>query len=155
VVTVQPAWGDATTAIVLDGARIAPGAPVVLVEPPSRRAWPGSSASSATATPPSAIEVEDVPAARERYAQVTVTLDIEHTYKLDLEIELYPPRGEPLQVFDGSGGGDNDVRGAFPLDLRRARRSPAPGAWWSPTRARLDTGTLDRVEAGASATASA
>jgi hypothetical protein len=142
VVTVQPAWGDATTAIVLDGARIAPGAPVVLVEPPEPAALAGIERIEGHGYAASAIEVPDVPAARERYAQVTVTLDLEHTYRSDLEIELYPPRGEPLQVFGGGGGGDNDVRGAFPLTL--APGTPIAGTWRLVVSdgARLDTGTL-------------
>lgn len=142
IVTLTPGWGDATTHVTLDGARIAPGAPVVLtppVEPPWLAAIDHDSAASYAA---SELVIADGPAARERYGAVTLTLDVEHTYKSDLRIALYPPQGDPLEVFGGDGGADNDVRGTYALTL--APGTPIAGTWRLvlSDHARLDTGTL-------------
>ncbi|MBK9033957.1 MAG: proprotein convertase P-domain-containing protein [Myxococcales bacterium] len=142
VFTVRPGWGDATTAVKIDGARKAPGAPIVLampVEPAWLAAIPHDDNASYVS---SVVEIADAPAARKAFTKATLTLDLEHTYKGDLRIDLYTPAGEAVEVFDGSGGGTNDVRGAFPVDL--PAKTTGVGTWRLVVsdHAALDAGTL-------------
>jgi hypothetical protein len=130
VFTIRPGWGNAMTAIKIDGARKAPGAPIVLARP-TEPAWLAAiSHTSGASYVASVVEVEDTAPARRAFAKATVTLDIEHTYRSDLRVALITPKGDEVEVFDGSGGSDNDVRGAFPVDpgQDRGRRR---GGWWS------------------------
>ncbi len=143
VFTITPGWGDATTAIQVDGARVAPEAPLVLAAPvaPPWLAAIDHDPSASYAT--SAIAIEDTPEHRRGYATAKVTIDLEHTYRSDVRIALYPPgERDPLAVFDGSGGGDNDVRGTF--DVALPRRLSAVGTWRLviSDHAALDAGTL-------------
>jgi subtilisin-like proprotein convertase family protein len=142
VFTIRPGWGDATTAVKIDGARKAPGAPIVLARP-TEPAWLAAiSHTSSASYVSSVVEVEDAPAARRTFATATVTLDIEHTYKSDLRVALVTPKGDEVEVFDGSGGSDNDVRGAFTVEL--PPDTPAIGTWRLVVsdHAALDAGTL-------------
>lgn len=142
VFTIRPGWGNATTAIKIDGARKAPGAPIVLARP-TEPAWLAAiSHTSSASYVSSVVEVEDAPAARRTFATATVTLDIEHTYKSDLRVALVTPKGDEVEVFDGSGGSDNDVRGAFTVDL--PAKTAGVGAWRLVVsdHAALDAGTL-------------
>ena len=142
VFTIRPGWGNAMTAIKIDGARKAPGAPIVLARP-TEPAWLAAiSHSSGASYVASVVEVEDTAPARRSFAKATVTLDIEHTYKGDLRVALVTPKGDEVDVFDGSGGGDNDVRGAFTVDL--PARTAGVGVWRLVVsdHAALDAGTL-------------
>lgn len=143
VVTIHPAWGDATTRIVVDGARVVDRAPVVLAMPvvPDWLAAidPDPSASYASST----ITMPDVAATRGTFAAATVTLDIDHTYKSDLRVDLMTPAGTVVPVFDGSGGSANDVRGTFAVALPAGTK--ATGTWRLivSDHAARDTGTVD------------
>lgn len=85
----------------------------------------------------------DTAAARRPVTAATVTLDIRHTYRSDLRVDLVTPRGARVEVFQGGGGGDNDVRGAFAVELPAG--TPAAGAWRLVVsdHAALDVGTID------------
>lgn len=142
VLTVTPGWGDATTAVKIDGARKAPGAAIVLARP-TEPAWLAAIDHEASASyVASTLEIADEPRARKKFTAAKVTIDLEHTYKGDLRIDLYPPNGEGISVFDGSGGGDNDVRGVFPLELPPG--TPTIGTWRLVVsdHAAADAGTL-------------
>lgn len=143
VVTVTPRWGDATTAIVVDGVRVTPGAPVVLAAA-SRPDWYDAvEASDRAGYVASDLIVPDTAAARRPVTAATVTLDIRHTYRSDLRVDLLTPRGARVEVFQGGGGGDNDVRGTFAVKLPAG--TPAAGAWRLVVsdHAALDVGTID------------
>ncbi len=142
VFTIRPGWGNAMTAIKIDGARKAPGAPIVLARP-TEPAWLAAiSHTSGASYVASVVEVEDTAPARRAFAEATVTLDIEHTYRSDLRVALITPKGDEVEVFDGSGGSDNDVRGAFTVDL--PAKTAGVGAWRLVVsdHAALDAGTL-------------
>lgn len=144
VVTVHPSWGDARTAVIVDGKRVARDTPVVLL-PPIRHAWEDQ-----LDVDPSASYVAstlEVPAeARTKRTFTTATLDLElaHTFKGDLRVELLTPRGERVAVHEQSGGGDNDLRGKRTIALPAGTQ--AAGTWRLVVsdHAALDTGTLDR-----------
>lgn len=143
VLTLRPAWGDATTLVEVDGVRMAPDAPLVL-SPPVEPAWLAAipheeSASYAS----SVIEVPAGGATAGGFTTARVSLDLEHTYKSDLRVALYTPAGERVEVFDGSGGDANDVRGSF--DLKLPPRTTGAGTWRLVVsdHAALDAGTLN------------
>ena len=170
VFDIKPGWGDATTMIKVDGVRSAIDAPIVLAPPtlpPWLEAIPHESDASYVS---SIIEVADTAPARATFKTAKLTLDIEHTYKSDLRIALYPPGGDAIDVFDGSGGstnvsqsarfppgpgpvdgaagvgasapGENDVRGTF--DVALPADTKVIGTWRLVVsdHAALDAGTL-------------
>lgn len=143
VFRIKPGWGDATTRIEIDGRRVATDAPLVLakpVEPGWLAAIPHDSSASYVS---SVITVEDSDKAKAKLRTAKVTLDLEHTYKSDLRVELYPPGAtEPLDVFDGQGGGDNDVRGTFDVALPAGTKLAGDWRLVMSDHAALDAGTL-------------
>jgi len=144
VVTVHPAWGDGRTAILIDGKRVARDTPIVLL-PPVRQPWEDLVEASASASyVSSTIDIAPEVRTQQTYATATVTLELPHTYKSDLRVDLLTPSGERIAVHEGSGGGTNDLRGAFPVKL--PAKTQAAGTWRLVVsdHAALDTGTLDR-----------
>jgi subtilisin-like proprotein convertase family protein len=144
VVTVHPAWGDGRTAILIDGKRVGRGTPIVLL-PPVRQPWEDQVDASPDASyVSSTIEIAPESRTEQTYATATVTLELPHTYKSDLRVDLLTPNGERIAVHEGAGGGANDLRGAFPVKL--PARTQAAGTWRLVVsdHAALDTGTLDR-----------
>lgn len=155
VVTVAPAWGDATTKVVVDGMRVTPGMPVVLhsaARPPWADAVEMASDASYVA---SAVVVPATAAAKKTYGEAKVTLAIAHTYRSDLRVDLITPKGARIVVHDGKGGGENDVKGTFLVKLPAG--TAGAGAWRLVVsdHAALDVGTVDAwaLELGAGAAA--
>ena len=143
VVTVNPAWGDGRTAIMIDGKRVARGTPIVLL-PPVRQDWEDQvNASSNASYVSSVISIDPEMRTQQNYDTATIALELPHTYRSDLRIDLLTPGGAVVPVFEGSGGGTNDVRGNFPIKL--PPKTQAAGAWRLVVsdHAALDTGTLD------------
>ncbi len=140
VVTVRPAWGDARTAIVIDGKRVARDTPVVLA-PPAREAW--ADVVEADTFVASKIDIEESAPTNKVYAKATVTLSIAHTYRSDLVVQLVAPSGDSITLHDKSGGGDNDLRGTFTAKL--PEKTTAAGTWRLVVsdHAALDVGSLD------------
>jgi subtilisin-like proprotein convertase family protein len=127
ILTVRPAWADATTRIVVDGRRVVADAPVVLAAPPVLP-WldalgPSSNASYAA----SELVIPAVAATKRTFTEVALTLDIDHTYKGDLRIQLMTPADAVVDVFGGDGGDKNDVKGTFKLKLPAA--TTGAGTW--------------------------
>jgi subtilisin-like proprotein convertase family protein len=127
VLTVRPAWADATTRIVVDGLRVVSDAPLALL-PPAVPAWlaalsPDPSASYVA----SELVVPEVAATKGAFATATLALDLDHTYKSDLRIALVTPKGESIEVFGGGGAGANDVKGTFTLALPKG--TIGAGTW--------------------------
>ena len=144
IVTVNPTWGDGRTAIMIDGKRVARGTPVVLL-PPVRQPWEDVVNTSANASyVSSTIEINPEVRTQQMYDEAIVMLELPHTYKSDLRVDLLSPGGEVIHVHEGSGGGANDLRGKFPVKL--PPRTKAAGVWRLVVsdHAALDTGTLDR-----------
>jgi subtilisin-like proprotein convertase family protein len=144
VLRVRPAWGDATTMMKVDGVRSVTDAAIVLA-PPVVPEWleniPHEESASYVA---STIEVKATPATRATFTTARLTLDIEHTYRSDLRVALYTPANVRIDVFDGNGGGDNDVRGTF--DLKLPAKTTGAGVWRlvASDHAALDAGSLER-----------
>lgn len=138
VITIEPGYGDAMTEILVGGQRVAPGSPVVLGAVPAP-VWIGDGAAQeGTGYAFSSLAVgraEDV-------ASGTVQLEIDHTYKGDLVVELVAPDGARFEVTRGSGS-ENDLRGKFDVEFSDER--PAAGTWSLVVsdHAGLDVGTLD------------
>lgn len=144
VLTVRPAWGGANLGIVVDGVKVRPGAPIEL-RPPVRQPWEDQIGTDASASyVASALEVPSERRTARTFTTATVTMDIRHTYKSDLRVELLTPQGEKVPVYDGTGGSANDVRGAFAIDL--PARTTGAGTWRLVVsdHAGLDTGSLDK-----------
>jgi subtilisin-like proprotein convertase family protein len=127
ILTIHPAWADATTRIVVDGARVVADAPVVLTTP-TPPAWLAEVDADATASyTASEIAVPDVAATRGTFATASVTLDIDHTYKSDLRVQLMTPAGEVVDVFGGAGGDANDIKGTVSIAL--PAKTKGAGTW--------------------------
>lgn len=143
IVTVHPSWGDHRVAILVDGRRIARDTPIILM-PPVRQSWEDTLEIDAHASyVSSAIEIKPEARTQKAYATATVELELPHTYKSDLRVELLTPKGDVLSVHGGTGGGANDLRGSFKLPV--PANTPAAGTWRLivSDHAALDTGTLD------------
>ncbi|CAN5864855.1 hypothetical protein BH11MYX3_BH11MYX3_02390 [soil metagenome] len=144
VVNVHFGWGDASTKIMIDGRAVKRDTAVALV-PPQHQDWEDlvdyTSSASYVASKlviPSGSHTDKV------FRMAKLSIDLRHTYKSDLRIELLTPQNQRVSVHEGSGSGGNDIRGTFPLDLPEG--TTAAGTWRLivSDHAGLDTGTLDR-----------
>jgi subtilisin-like proprotein convertase family protein len=143
VVQVHPAWGNARTEVLVDGKRVGRGVPVVLIEPPSP-AWldevtvqPGASYVA------SEIRVPESALSERTYKTATLTISLQHTYQSDLQLQLVPPNGHPVDVHARTGGGDNDLRGTFTVELSEPTKGTGTWRLIASDHAALDVGTLD------------
>lgn len=143
VITVTPDWGDATTAVVVDGKRATREAPVVLV-PPAQPEWQKDLQLDPSASyVASVVEVPSNSHTDRDIASAAVALELVHTYRGDLEVELVTPLGARLPLHERKGGGDNDLRGSHTVGLPPGTR--AAGTWrlLVSDHVALDTGSLD------------
>jgi subtilisin-like proprotein convertase family protein len=155
VITVTPAWGDAMTRVIVDGMRVTPGAPIVLPQA-VRPAWAEAVEMSEHASyVSSTVTVPATAASKKAYAEAKVKLAIEHTYRSDLRVDLVTPRGARVEVFGGSGGGDNDLKGTFTVKLPAGTTGAGMWRLVVSDHAGLDVGTVDAwaLELGAGAAA--
>jgi subtilisin-like proprotein convertase family protein len=142
ILTIHPAWADATTRIVVDGKRVVADAPVVLAAPPVLPWLDALGPSSNASYVASELVIPAVAATKRAFTEVAVTIDIDHTYKGDLRIQLVTSAGAVVDVFGGEGGDTNDVKGTFKLKLPAA--TPGAGTWRLVVsdHASRDTGTI-------------
>ncbi|MEO7736278.1 MAG: VIT domain-containing protein [Kofleriaceae bacterium] len=142
-VTVHPAWGDATTRITIDGKPVASDTPVVLALPPHQPWQDAVPAVAGASYVASTLEVPASSHTRKPIASLVLTLDVAHTYKSDLQIELVTPQGKVIPVHEGTGGDANGVRGNVTLALPPA--TTGAGTWQLVVsdHAALDTGAID------------
>ena len=125
--------------LAIDGAKIAAGVPTALV-PPVR---------DALATDPSAsygisqIVVPPSSHTSHPFDVAHIAIDIRHTYKSDLLVELVTPGGERIALFDRKGGGGNNI--AEKLDVPLPAGTEGAGTWRlvASDHVALDTGTID------------
>lgn len=120
------------------GKRVAADEPVILVAPPPQP-WIGEGAPEARASYVfSKLEVER----DEPVQKASLRLEIDHTFSGDLTVALVSPKGEHIAVTEGKGG-ENDIRGSFPVELPAGTRTR--GAWHLVVadQAGLDVGSLD------------
>jgi len=144
IITVHPGWGDTLTPIVIDGKRAAPDTAVVLT-PPVRQPWEEAVGASSTGSyVASTIEVPASPKTNATFKNAKVVLDIRHTYKSDVRVQLLAPNGEVVTLFDQKGGGDNNIAGTFPFTLDKA--SKGAGLWRLVVsdHVGLDNGSIDK-----------
>jgi subtilisin-like proprotein convertase family protein len=155
-ISVKPAYGDALTAISIDGRRVAPETPIVLVVPP-RAPWQDIVEASEEAS--YASSVLEVPASSHTKQPITTAkleLGITHTYQGDLRIELVTPQGKRVKIHDQAGGTKNNIGGAHTVALPAG--TIGAGLWRLVVsdHAAADAGTIDRWKlsfgSGASAT---
>jgi hypothetical protein len=91
-----------------------------------------------------ALEIADVARARGEIKSASLDLDLSHTYRGDLRVQLVTPQGKVVTIHDRDGGSKNDVRGQFPLQLPPG--TSAHGKWRLviSDHAARDVGTLNR-----------
>ncbi len=77
------------------------------------------------------------------FTSAKITVDIRHTYKSDLRVELMTPAGIKIPIHEGTGGGGNDIRGTFEVKLPEATHGNGTWRLVVSDHAALDTGTLD------------
>ena len=135
ILTIHPAWGDATTRILVDGVRVTPDAPVVLSTARAAEWLERVSADPGASYVASEIVVPRVAATRSTFATASLRIDIDHTFKADLRIQLLTPGDELVDVFEGDGGGENDVKDTFQVALPAGTRGA--GSWRSASDAGL------------------
>jgi subtilisin-like proprotein convertase family protein len=136
VITVRPSWADAVTPITIDGRTILSETPVVL-SAPAAPAWAERLGVSGDGAVLSSLVVPDVLAHRMTIDAVTVDVDIDHTYRTDLRLQLVTPADELVAVdtasadaslsFKAGESGENDLRGRFTVKLPGPRS--AVGTW--------------------------
>lgn len=123
----------------VDGHPVAADTPVVLT-PPVHEAWmedPGASYVSSTLAMPASSHTSGT------FKKAKLALDIRHTYKSDLRVDLYTPEGKKVSVHDGTGGGGNDITGVFDVALPEGTHGAGSWRLVVSDHAALDTGTLD------------
>ena len=138
VLRVDPGYGDATTAIFVDGQRIAPQTPVVLGIPPTPP-WVGEGAPDPwVGYAWSELSVADAG----EVVRASVAVRIDHTYRGDLTLELVTPTGEHLEIADPTGS-ENDIDETFSVELPEGCSSQ--GSWHLVVadHAGLDVGTIE------------
>jgi subtilisin-like proprotein convertase family protein/Mg-chelatase subunit ChlD len=141
---VHPAWGDARTEVTIDGARVAPDTPFVLV-PPVKQPWEDAVQVDASASyVASTLVVPTSSHTDKAIASVKLDVTITHTYQGDLLVELVTPQGKRVSVHEQTGGTKNDIKGVRTLALPPGT---IPAGTWHlvvSDHAALDTGTIDR-----------
>jgi subtilisin-like proprotein convertase family protein len=131
VVTLHPSWGDVTTKALVDDRIVVVDTPVVLQAPPAPP-WVAELGVPAHAVV-SAIDVPVLTETRDLVSQVTVDVDIDHTWRTDLRLRLVTPDGQQLSITTAPPADsrvakdNNDIRGGFTVLLPQAR--PAHGRW--------------------------
>lgn len=144
VVNVHFGWGDATTKVNIDGREVRRDTAVRL-DPPAHQDWEdlieidkGASYVASKLVLPSSSHTE------KDFTSAKLTIDLRHTYKSDLRVELLTPQNQRVSVHDGTGSGANDIRGTYTLELPPG--TSAAGTWRLivSDHAGLDTGSLDR-----------
>jgi subtilisin-like proprotein convertase family protein len=83
-------------------------------------------------------------AERGKVTKAKVAVDIQHTYQGDLTLELVAPDGRWHPVVSSRGGGSNDIRETFTVDLGTNTLSEGTWRLVVSDHARLDTGTLKK-----------
>ncbi|MBA3538172.1 MAG: protein kinase [Deltaproteobacteria bacterium] len=146
IITVRPAWGNAVLPIAIDGKRVAPDTAVVL-SVPVRQAWEAAVAAEGTASyVASTIEVPASSHTTKLFTTAMVTLDIRHTYKSDVKVELLAPSGKAVTLFDRKGGGDNNITGTFPVTLPEPTKGAGTWRLVVSDHVGLDNGSIDKWE---------
>ncbi len=144
VVNVHFGWGDARSKITIDGREVKRDTAVRL-EPPAHQDWedvveisPSASYVASTLVIPSSSHTDKA------FASAKLSIDLRHTYKSDLRVQLLTPQNQIITVHDGTGSGANDLRGTYALELPAG--TSAAGTWRLivSDHAGLDTGSLDR-----------
>ena len=120
------------------GRRVAADEPVIIVAPPPQP-WIGDGGPSESASYIfSKLEVER----DEPIDKASVHLEIDHTFSGDLRVALITPGGEHIPIADGKGG-ENDIRGVFPVELPEGARTLGTWHLMVADEAGLDVGSLD------------
>lgn len=146
IVSVHPGWGDLTTPIFVDGRQVAADTPIVL-SAPQKSEWetqvaelPGASYVAST------LVVAESSHTQREFSTAKVVLDISHTYKSDLRVELLPPSGKSVILHDRSGSGDNNLKGRFEVKLPPGTKGAGTWRLVASDHAGLDTGSIDGWE---------
>lgn len=112
----------------------------VMLTPPVHHDWEDDPSASFVA---SSLAVPATSHTTGVFTTAKVAIDIRHTYKSDLRVELMTPAGLKIPIHEGTGGGGNDIRGTF--DVKLPGGTHGDGTWRLVVsdHAALDTGTLD------------
>jgi subtilisin-like proprotein convertase family protein len=144
VVTVHFGWGDATTKVNIDGRDVKRDTAVRLVPPPHQDWEDLIEVDKAASYVASKLVIPSSSHTEKDFTSAKLTIDLRHTYKSDLRVELLTPQNQRVAVHEGTGSGGNDIRGTFTLELPPG--TSVAGTWRLivSDHAGLDTGSLDR-----------
>ncbi|MSP61259.1 MAG: VWA domain-containing protein [Myxococcales bacterium] len=145
VFVLRPVPGEASAAASFDGQPVAPGQSFHLPPPATEPPWDGGvSRAPGGSYVFSPVVVPDSERARGAIRSATVAIDLVHTYRGDLRVELVTPQGRSVTIHDRAGSGENDLRARIPLALPPG--TTAAGRWRLviSDHAARDVGTLQR-----------
>lgn len=144
VITVHFGWGDPNTKVTVDGREVRRDTAVRLV-PPAHQDWEDViEVDTAASYVASKLVIPSSSHTEKDFTSAKLAIDLRHTYKSDLRVELLTPQNQRISVHDGTGSGANDIRGTSTLELPPG--TSAVGTWRLivSDHAGLDTGSLDR-----------
>jgi subtilisin-like proprotein convertase family protein len=144
VVTVHFGWGDPRTRIAIDGIEVGRDRAVALVPPPHQDWEELIDVDRSASYVASKLVVPSSSHTDKELKKIKLALDIRHTYRSDLRVELLTPQNQRVDVFGGAGGGANDLRGTYPIDVPAGTTGAGTWRLLVSDHAGLDTGTLDR-----------
>jgi subtilisin-like proprotein convertase family protein len=125
----------------IDGRPVSPGEllPLVKEKKKEKPAWMGDHVPVVGASyVKSDIAIEE----KDETSKATVSVDLQHTYRGDLTLELITPDGHWHALQSSEGGSDNDVRKSFEVSFDAPMKTAGTWRLVVSDRARLDTGTL-------------
>lgn len=144
VVNVHFGWGDARSKVTIDGREVARDTAVRLVAPPHQDWEDLIEVDKAASYVASKLVIPSSSHTEKDFTRAKLSVDLRHTYKSDVRVELLTPQNQRIDVHDGTGSGTNDIRGTYELELPPG--TSAAGTWRLivSDHAGLDTGSLDR-----------
>jgi subtilisin-like proprotein convertase family protein len=94
---------------------------------------------------PASYAFSEIPVGDFEATKLTVTVDVRHTYRGDLRVQLVPPSGPWRTLHDQANGSENDVRQTAEIELSKKEPVSVKGTWrlLVSDHAALDVGTID------------
>ena len=132
---------DGATAPMIDGEPV-DAATLVALHDETKDETPAWLKGKALVPSASYIKSDIAVAEKDRTSHATIHVDVQHTYRGDLGLELVTPDGRWHALADSEGGNANDVRESFEVDFDPPIATDGTWRLVINDHARLDTGTL-------------
>lgn len=126
-------------ALALDGGPLVANKPTALIPPPRDELATDPAAGYAV----SKLVIAASSHTDQEFTKARVDVDIRHTYRGDLALELVTPDGARLSLFDHNGSGANNVHDHFDVELPPGTRGAGMWRLVASDHVALDTGSLE------------